>query len=203
MLFDAFIKDFQKLKGTKEQPAQPAIAATTTTKTTTTNSTAITANNSTAKAAITYTVITTDTASYYTVTTCHTIVDRKNNLEWYIADDKDYTYTDAQNWAAQLQVCNGGWSLPTTSQLSTLYQPAMRAGKGVKIHGQKFYARMHPVFGGIGHSSWVWTKDNIDEANAYTVNLNQGLKVISPKTAAGYPIRAFAVRKLNSPKPGL
>ncbi len=175
MLFDAFIKDFQKLRGAPAPPPPPAPKAA--------GPTAI--------------------DSAYTVTTCNTIVDKKSNLEWYIADDKDYTWTEAKEWAEHLQVCNGGWGLPSAAQLLSLHKPALRAGKGVIINGQKFYARMSPVFGRIGHSSWVWTKENIDEANANTVNLNQGLKALSPKKAASYPIRAFAVRKLNAPKPGL
>ncbi len=139
-------------------------------------------------------------ASEYFISSTHSIIDKKNNLEWYIADDKNYTWAEAAQWAKKLPVDNGNWALPTAAQLLALYNTNASAGPGFEYEGEVFTARIPPVFKKIGHSSWAWTNENIDSEKAYSVNLNQGIKVASPKNVLKYPIRALAVRKITSPK---
>ncbi len=138
----------------------------------------------------------------YVVTQCHTIIDKKTNLEWCIADDKDFTWPEANQWAKNLVTCNGNWSLPTAEQVLTLYNTNSSAGNNYELNGVHYPARISPVFRQIGHGSWVWTNEDIDIKKAYTVNLNQGIKVEAPKSAVSYPVRVMAVRKLKEQKNG-
>ncbi len=136
----------------------------------------------------------------YIISSINSIIDKKNNLEWYIADDKNYTWPEAAQWAKTLSVNKGNWALPTAAQLLTLYNKNASAGAGFEYQGKLYTARINPAFSKIGHSSWAWTNENIDSEKAYSVNLNQGIKVESSKNVIKYPIRALAVRKINLPK---
>jgi|GEM_PF-348162 len=135
-----------------------------------------------------------DSGDYF-VTGYHSIVDRKTGLEWYIAEDKDYTWADAKQWAEHLAGCKGRWGIPDIQQVMTLYTKSDSAGEGYVRQGIVFPAKINHLFRSIGHGSWVWTNQEVSDSVAYSVNLNQGVKIQSKKDAVRYPIRVFAVRK--------
>ena len=134
----------------------------------------------------------------YVTTASNTIIDKKTNLEWYISDDKDYTWPDAKEWVKNLTVGKGNWTVPTPEQVLTLYNAQARAGLGFQFKGEMYYAKISPSFKNIGHGTWVWTSEEQSPGKQYTINLNQGIKVPSAKDSVHYPIRVFAVRKINA-----
>ena len=131
----------------------------------------------------------------YEVTSCNSIIDKKTNIEWYVSNDADYDWQKANDWVANLDICNGHWELPTVLQVMTLYNAAKSAGTGYYNNGVYYPAKIDSVFNQIGRGSWVWTKEEVDDKLAFTVNLNQGIRVRSPKKNISYPIRVLAVRK--------
>ena len=138
----------------------------------------------------------------YSLTTFHSITDKKTNLEWYVGDDRNYTWQEACDWAKELAVGKGGWRLPTAEEVMTLYDPASAAGQGyIHTDGKAYPAKINPVFSGIGHGSWVWTSIELGEEKAFSVNLNRGQKVVSLKSKTTYPVRVLCVRKFTPSKP--
>jgi len=47
-------------------------------------------------------------------------VDSSSGLEWYASPNEDYTWTRAANWISSLDVADGGWRMPTRSELAGL-----------------------------------------------------------------------------------
>ena len=137
----------------------------------------------------------------FSPTTCNSIVDKKTNLEWYISDDKNYSWQEANNWINNLTVCGGNWSLASIEQVMTLFDTNKSAGTGYcDERGRYFPAKIDPAFGKIGKGSWVWTKETVnrnDKQFAYAVNLFLGQKVIMQINQVKYPVRVFAVRKYS------
>ena len=134
----------------------------------------------------------------YVVTRNKSIIDRNTNLEWCVAGDKDVSWQEAAEWVKSLNSENSQWSLPTVDQLLSLYDVQAQAGEGYERDGQTFVAHINPAFKRIGHGAWAWTQEDISGEKAYTVNLNQGVKVPSLKNDTKYPVRAFAVRKVSA-----
>lgn len=136
----------------------------------------------------------------FEATAYQTIFDKKTGLEWYIAEDKNMTWNDAVNWVSSLDIDNGTWSMPTTAQVLKLYDKNSSAGIGYEREGKKYTAKINHIFNKIGHGAWVWTKEDINAEEAYSVNLSEGLKIVSQKNKIHYPIRALAVRQINKQK---
>jgi hypothetical protein len=134
----------------------------------------------------------------YATTSYGSIIDKGTGLEWIVAEDRDYTWNEARQWAANLTNGNAQWVLPTINQIGTLYDPASAAGQGfIYTDGKTYPAKINSAFSKIGHGSWVWSAQEIDSAKAYSVNLNQNKKIKSFKNKTSYPIRVFAVKKTN------
>ena len=136
--------------------------------------------------------------SDFVTTNSGTIIDKKNNLEWCIASDKDYSWNEANQWIKNLNADTGLWHLPTSEQLITLFDKKESSGYGYMWQGKIFTAKIDTAFGKIGHSCWVWTNEMLGSEKAYSVNFSEGIKVVSLKNTKDYPIRVFAVRKLRS-----
>jgi len=133
----------------------------------------------------------------YSVETCGAIQDSQAGLEWFVGEDRNLTWYEAQNWIGGLTSCGGGWRLPTIEEIRTLYDPAQRAGTGYYKDGRYFPAHIDPVFSAIGSGSWVWSGERVGGDEARSFNLNQGKAVVYSATNTLYSTRAFAVRSVR------
>ncbi|MBW1753578.1 MAG: DUF1566 domain-containing protein [Deltaproteobacteria bacterium] len=50
------------------------------------------------------------------------VYDKNTGLEWYAGPDRDTTWNEAKAWVDSLNVAGGGWRMPTSDELKTLYQ---------------------------------------------------------------------------------
>ena len=188
LFFESFMKDYEKANNPNAAKPQPAVAPVA--PVTQPTVTAATENPALKP-----------TPSHYTKTSYGSIVDKRTGLEWMIAEDKDYTWDDARQWAANLKAGNATWSLPTINQIITLYDSTATAGQGfVYTDGKNYPAKINSAFNKIGHGSWIWSAQEVDSTKAYSVNLNQNRRIKSLKNKVSYPIRVFAVKRTEPPK---
>ena len=127
-------------------------------------------------------------------TACGSIVDTQTKLEWAVGPDATLPWKEAVTWATALATCGGGWSMPSSAQLATLFDKNQTAGTGFAVGGKHWPAHLDPVFSGIGSGSWVWSKDERNATSAKAYNYNQGTETLMEKTNSKYTTRAFAVR---------
>ena len=79
----------------------------------------------------------------FTTTECRSVTDAKTGLEWIAGSDADMSYAQAKEWINRLELCGGGWRMPTTNELEALkgkndaYRPFISA---VKIPGGRVWA---------------------------------------------------------------
>jgi hypothetical protein len=130
----------------------------------------------------------------YTITSCGSVRDQTTGLEWFIGPDRTLTWHQSNQWIANLGACGGGWRMPSISEILSLYNPSYTAGIGYYTGGKHWPAKIHPVFGGIGNGSWVWSNKTLSGSRAKSVNLNQGVEVVYSQSNSKYTTRAFAVR---------
>jgi hypothetical protein len=130
----------------------------------------------------------------YSVGTCGAIHDSQTCLEWFVGEDRNLTWEEAQTWVVGLASCGGAWRMPTIAEIGTLYDPSQRAGTGYYTEGNYFPAHVDPVFNAIGGGSWVWSGERVGAGEARSFNLNQGKAVVYSATNTTYSTRAFAVR---------
>lgn len=192
LFFASFMKDYEKANNPSAPQQQsypmeaPATAAAVTQP-----SVAIASDKQITKPAI----------NRYTKTNHGSILDKNTGIEWIIAEDKDYTWNEAQQWAASLTAGNSQWVLPTINQIITLYDSTSTAGQGfVYTDGKTYPAKINSIFNKIGHGSWIWSAQEIDSVKAYSVNLNQNRRIKSQKNKVSYPIRVFAVKRTEALK---
>ena len=133
----------------------------------------------------------------YSVASCGVIQDTDTGLEWFVGEDRNLTWYEAQNWILGLASCGGGWRMPTIQEIRTLYDPSQRAGTGYYQDGRYFPAHLDPVFNAIGGGSWVWSNERVGVGKARSFNLNQGKGVVYSATDTLYSTRAFAVRNVR------
>ncbi len=50
--------------------------------------------------------------------------DTKTGLEWVAGPEEDTNWEEAKEWVDNLNVAGGGWRMPTTDELKTLYEKA-------------------------------------------------------------------------------
>lgn len=136
----------------------------------------------------------------FVVNECCSILDKRNDLEWFVGEDRNVTWSEAYKWSASLSECGGGWRLPTEQEVLGIYEPGKEAGIGYFVSGRKypdgryFRAQLDPVFFEIGHGAWVWLRDQPVGNEGYSFNLNQGEVVRYNQNTSSYATRAFAVR---------
>lgn len=61
----------------------------------------------------------------YVVYTNGIVKDTKTGLEWKVGPDKSMDWYEARSWVQSLTLDGGGWRMPTTDELKTLYKPGV------------------------------------------------------------------------------
>jgi len=133
-------------------------------------------------------------AARYQLLECGAILDSRTRLEWYVGPDVEIGWGQAAGWARGLDACGGGWSLPSTTQVTGLFDASQSAGTGYRTGDRSFPARIDPIFARIGGGSWVWLIGDPQEGRAPAFNLNQNKDVMLSADGSEFPTRAFAVR---------
>jgi hypothetical protein len=132
----------------------------------------------------------------FAVSPCGSIKDENTKLEWFVGPDRNVTWYEAKQWIGGLEVCGGGWRMPTIGEIKSLYDPSVTAGTGFYTGDRYFPAHINSVFNAIGGGSWVWSNERAGDYNARSFNLNQGKAVEYAATNTDYSTRAFAVRNI-------
>lgn len=117
----------------------------------------------------------------FTVSTDGVIIDSQTNLEWIVGPDQNTRYDQAVAWVAGLSVAGGGWKMPTTVELQTLYQK----GDWPKKLGQL----LDTSFKFTG--KYVWAEPR-DSSSTWLFDFAHGELYLYPP--ARYLHRVFAVR---------
>jgi hypothetical protein len=91
------------------------------------------------------------------------VYDTRTNLEWFVLPDKSTNWKKAKSWIEQLDVSGGGWRMPTTYELQTLF----RKGAGENNMTPLLKSRGWHVWAGEGDiakgSFWSrWEKSCFD-----------------------------------------
>lgn len=107
------------------------------------------------------------------------VKDTKTGLEWVAGPDKDTSWDEAQSWARSLSVDGGGWRMPKTGELETLYR--RHAGK----------RNMTPLLKTTGW--YVWTEKTHGPSAAWSFSFYGGREGWSSRSSSR-GLRAFAVR---------
>jgi hypothetical protein len=134
----------------------------------------------------------------FSVSSCNSIRDSQTGLEWYVGQDRNITWYEAQQWTVGLDKCGGGWRMPSIEEIRTLYNPALKAGTGFYLDGKYFPAHLDPAFNAIGGGSWIWSTEKVGGDSARSFNLNQGKAVVYAAMNTYYSTRAFAVRNIRN-----
>jgi hypothetical protein len=118
------------------------------------------------------------------------IYDKSNNCNWHIAPDYNFNYFEALKYIDSLNKHDSkNWSLPNFKEIKKLYKENLKAGKGFNQNGKYYPARINSIFDAIGSGSWFWISDkNYNNSLAYTINLNQGIKVEFEKINPKFPV---------------
>ena len=133
----------------------------------------------------------------YTVTPCGSIIDGKNRLEWFVGHDQATDWNQASEWARRLSTCNGGWRMPSLTELKTLYEPNSRTGKGWVFQGVIIEPHLNAVFKGIGGGTEIWTdRSSKEQSVAMLFDFSSGIEKNRPILYA-IRVRAFAVRAVT------
>jgi len=131
----------------------------------------------------------------FEATQCKSVKDSVTKLEWFIGADKNVTWEEANDFAAGLKECGGGWRMPSIAELTALYDPSQTAGIGYEtlpLHTRR-PAHMDAAFNAIGSGAFAWSSETQGiEASAY--DLHRGKVMILAKTNNIYALRPFAVR---------
>jgi len=80
------------------------------------------------------------------------VKDTKTGLEWKAGPDKDTDWNEARSWVQSLNLDGGGWRMPTTDELKTLY----KKGAGNR--------NMVPLLKTTGW--WVWSGETRGSSEA-------------------------------------
>ena len=110
---------------------------------------------------------------------CGVVWDTKAGLEWVAGPDKNTNWDDGKRWIENLTVAGGGWRMPTTDELKTLYE---------KDRGSR---NMTPLLETTGW--YVWFGETKDSSSARGFYFLIGYRVEESRNASSN-FRAFAVR---------
>ena len=105
--------------------------------------------------------------------------DTKTGLEWKVGPDKNTNWEQARSWVQNLNLDGGGWRMPTTDELRTLY----KKGAGSR--------NMTPLLKTIGW--YVWSGETKDSSMARGFSFRLGHRSWNGRNHS-YNLRAFAVR---------
>jgi hypothetical protein len=112
---------------------------------------------------------------------CGVVWDTKTGLEWVAGPDKDTKWDKAKPWVDNLTVAGGGWRMPTTDELKTLYEK----GRGT--------SNMTPLLKTTGGGTFVWSGETKDSSFARYFFFLFGDRFWFLRTYSS-DTRAFAVR---------
>jgi len=116
------------------------------------------------------------------------VYDKKTGLEWFVGPDRETDWYEAKEWVESLNVVGGGWRMPTTEELKTLYQ------KGVGTRN------MTPLLKTTG---WrVWSVETGNSSSAWALDLSlvsslffdDGIEYPTYRDDTDDGARGFAVR---------
>ncbi len=108
------------------------------------------------------------------------VKDTKTGLEWKTGPDKNTSWDQASSWVQNLNLDGGGWRMPTTDELITLYNK----GTGSQ--------NMTPLLKTTGLS--VWSGETKGSSYARGFNFFYGSRSWYSRDNSVYSGRAFAVR---------
>jgi len=120
-----------------------------------------------------------DRDDHYIAYASGVVRDTKTGLEWVAGPDRAVTWYKAKLWIESLKVAGGGWRMPTTEGLKTLYQK----GKGDR--------NMTPLLKITGW--WVWSGETKGSSSARIFNFYYGYRNWLYRNFSDSE-RAFAVR---------
>ena len=107
------------------------------------------------------------------------VSDTKTELEWIAGPNEPTTWYEAKSWVESLTIDGGGWRMPSSVELETLYK------KGLGTHN------MTPLLKTVG---WlVWTGERGFVSRATVFDFEDGFSPLS-KLDQSVNRRAFAVR---------
>ena len=107
------------------------------------------------------------------------VADTKTGLEWMAGPDRDTNWNEARSWVQSLNLDGGGWRMPTTHDLKTLY----KEGAG--------WRNMTPLLKTTGWN--VWSGEAKDSTYAWYFSFDGGGRLLGLPRVSG-DTRAFAVR---------
>ena len=105
--------------------------------------------------------------------------DTKTGLEWKAGPDKATNWYEARSWVQSLNLDGGGWRMPTTDELKTLY----RKGAGDR--------NITPLLKTTGW--WVWSGETKGSSYARFLRLHHRRQDLALRSLSD-SLRAFAVR---------
>lgn len=91
------------------------------------------------------------------------VFDSRTGLEWFVGPDKDTICDDAKAWVKNLNLDGGGWRMPTTEELKTLY----KKGAGTR--------NMTPLLKTTGWFVWSGQTSGSSSALYFTFDSGDGL----------------------------
>ena len=110
------------------------------------------------------------------------VKDTSTGLEWKVGPDWDTNWYGAKSWVQKLNIGGGGWRMPSTDELESLY----KNGKGSR--------NMTPLLKTTGW--WVWSGETKDSLEARHFYFTLGSRNWYYRDASNNR-RAFAVRSRN------
>lgn len=122
------------------------------------------------------------------------IIDTITNLQWIEGPDNDVDYSSAEKWIANCQIDGGGWRMPTTTELQTIYQKGVDdcIRKRPRVMGMGEVVDLDHAFFKTT-APFVWAKTESESQVAKQFNFNQGREWTSDSGRA-YLHRVFGVR---------
>ncbi|MBC8466589.1 MAG: DUF1566 domain-containing protein [Deltaproteobacteria bacterium] len=107
------------------------------------------------------------------------VKDTKTGLEWKAGPDKNTTWNEARSWVQSLNLDGGGWRMPTSDELRTLY----KQGAGSR--------NMTPLLKTTGW--WVWSGETKGSSSAWNFFFRDGGYRSWYRRERSDSLRAFAV----------
>ncbi len=109
------------------------------------------------------------------------VKDTRTGLEWVAGPDRNMTWSQARDWVQSLSIAGGGWRMPTTDELKTLYE------KGKGNNNRSPLLKKHTV------GNFVWSRETKDSSSAWGFFFGWGRRMSNGRDKSRFSV-AFAVR---------
>lgn len=140
--------------------------------------------------------------SRFLETTCGSVVDMQTQTEWAVGQAPSIDPDQLYSWPYSLESCDGGWNIPTPTELATLIE---RSGPNMRAMG---LPAAFSSLTGVPQQASVWTDSSVvwtdssasmmDEDTQlarYQVAFNFGTgRAVAVLSSQNRPARAFASR---------